>query len=238
MSFSLTGLAFLSISLAFGFLDYRFWQYYKKERLTISKYFFYAFLILTISFLIPAFVGLFFASNQMMLKSAIILTTLLQNVFCAITFFIFLNYLTVKERDRQFIFWLLVLLGLVITAFTIFAPNHPSFQSGFINWDFNPAIGIVRGIFLFLAMVPLGIIFIKNGFSKEISGKKARIKTIGLGALFLVGVIISPLDFFIEKVYSVDVMSSDISITITSIILFLLTILTQKSPSGEGISKF
>jgi hypothetical protein len=234
LTFSYSGPAFLLLSLSLAALDYKFFQYYKKEGATVSKYFFYSFFLLVISLIIPAFVGLFLADKESALKITVILSTLFQNLFCAILLYALLSQRLSKIASKAF-FVLMLIFGIAVTFLAASRPSHPFLENGaFINWNVDPTLGALRGALLFVALIPLSIVLIKQGFSKNISEKRIKVRTLGLAAIFLsAAIFLGPLQFFIQTIFKIGAASGDISSVITSIALFILIIFTQKSPYPE-----
>jgi len=83
MNLSFTGFSYLLGFFAIGLLTYRFFQYWRREKSTLSKLFLYVTLLFTLFMLITA-IGGFFGKNVQILKGVVISATFLQALSCAL----------------------------------------------------------------------------------------------------------------------------------------------------------
>lgn len=231
MDFSFTGVAYLLGFFAAGLLTYRFFQYWRREKTTISKLFLYFVGIFALFMLITAIAGLFFAKNTQILKGVVISAAFLQGLACAIIGYLII-YIKFPQISPWFGFLVIFLLGLTATILTIITPFHPFLEtSRAINWDFQPLADIFRFLVFLITFVPLSIILIQQFKVSEDPYVKAR--SFGLGLLLIFGLITGLLDFFLENVLKLGAISSDIAFGFFGIALFVLVFLTQKPPPAE-----
>jgi len=231
MTFSFTGLAYLLGFFAVGLLTYRFFQYWRREKTTVSKLFLYSVGIFCFFMFITAVIGLFFAKNTQILKGSVISAAFLQGLACAVFGYLII-YLKFPRISPWFGFSVVFLLGLTATALTIVIPFHPFLEeTGAINWGFQPLADLFRFLVFFITFVPLAFILTQQFRISEDFYIKAR--SLGMGLLLLFGLITGLFDFFLENVLKLGAISSDIALGLFSLSLFILVFLTQKPPPTE-----
>jgi len=236
MSFSFTGLAYLFSFFGLGLLSYRFFQYWKREKTTLSKLFLYFISIFEFFIFITAIAGLFFAKNIQILKVVVVSDIFLQGLASAIVGYLII-YLKFPKVSPWLGFWIIFLLGLATTVLTIIIPFEPSFDpSGAIDWDVGKfPTSILRTIIFLITFLPLVVIM----FQQFITSKDFYIKTkaLGLGLICLFGLIMGFLDFFLEKILKLGAISSDIAMGFLSVIVLILVFRTQKPPPSPYVKK-
>jgi len=231
MAFSFTGLAYLFGFFAIGLLTYRFFQYWRREKTTVSKLFLYALSSFGLFMLITAVVGLFFAKNTLALKGTVISAAFLQGLACAI-FGYSIIYLKFPRISPWTGFLVVFFLGLAATALTVIIPFHPFLEeTGVINWDFQPLADTFRFLVFVITFIPLSIILIQQ--FRTTKDPSIRTKALGISLLLIFGLITGLLDFFLEKVLKLGAISSDIAFGIFGVVLFVLVYLTQKPTPEE-----
>lgn len=235
MTYSISGLAYLIFSFAIGFLTYRVFQYWKKEKDTSSKiWFFVSFLFLMFG-LIKAIGGLFFANNSNFLIGTIIGGAFLQTfIFAILGYFIF--YIKFPQSSPWLGFVPLLVFGLISAILTILYPYTPFLEpSGAINWGFPPKIiGILRICLFLIAFIPTIIIFFQQ--FKAAENAYIKTKTFGFILIFIFAIVASLLDFLIISIFKLDAVWRDLSMIIISGILSIILVLTRRpmSPYEEN----
>jgi hypothetical protein len=231
MTFSFTGLAYLLGFFAVSLLTYRFYQYWRRERTTVSKLFFCFCGIFGLFILITAITGLFFAKNIQILKGTVISAAFLQGLASAIIAYL-ITYLKFPKISPWSGFTIIFLLGLTATIITILVPFYPFLEeSGAINWDFQPLANVFRFSVFLITFVPLTIILIQE--FRASGDPFLRAKFLGMALLLLFGLITGLFDFLLENILKLGAISSDIIFGFFSFSLLILAFLTQKSLPSE-----
>ncbi|GAH43518.1 unnamed protein product [marine sediment metagenome] len=91
MAFSFTGVAYLLLFFALGFLTYRFFQYWQKSKDTTPKLFLYLTISLTLFALVRTISGLFFANNTQILIKSTILVSFIEGLAAAIVAYLIIH---------------------------------------------------------------------------------------------------------------------------------------------------
>lgn len=235
MVFPFTGFAYLLSSLSVGFLAYRSHQNWKHSQTIVSRLFFYFVSLSCLSLFIIALGGLLFARNPTILKEVVIITVFFQVFYCSILGYL-ISYLKFPKISPWTGFFVISAMGIVAVLFSLIEPFNPVFlPNGFIDWDVQPTTDILRTVFFFLVFLPAAVIFLQQGIA--VSDRETKIKSLGLGLTFLVGLIAGLLDFVLEDYLNLGAASSDISIMFLGISLFLIAIFTQKPPSPDYVKK-
>ncbi len=232
MTFSFTGLSYLFLFFTLGVLIYRFFQYWRREKIVLSKLFICFASTFALFALITAIAGLFFAKNSQILKGVVVGDVFLQGLVCAIIGYMII-YIKFPKISPWFGFWAVFLLGLTTTILTILIPFEPSFDpSGAINWDVEKfPTYILRSILFLITFLPLAIIHFQQFIASE--DFYVKTKALGLALIFLLVLVIGSLDFFLENILKLGAISSDIGLLILSLILLIVILLTQKLPPAE-----
>jgi len=235
MTFSVTGVSSLLAFFAIGFLSYRFFQYWQRERTTVSKLFFCFVSIFSLSMFITAIAGLLFVGNTLVLKGTVISAAFLQGLAAAVIGYVII-YMKFPKVSPWFGFLIVFLFGLMATYLSIVVPYIPPSApflepSGGINWGFQPLADILRFLVLFITFVPLGLIFTQQFKASE--NPYIRARALGMGLLLLFGIITGFLDFLLETILGLGAASSDIVFGFFSLFLFIVVFLTQKPPPPE-----
>ena len=234
MSFSYTGLAFLLGSFAVGLLSYRFFQYWRKEKTVVSKIFFYFAATFALFMIITAVGALFFAESTQVLRWVVILAALIQSFgFAFIVYLIF--YLKFPRISPWWGSIIILILGLITAYLTATTPFSPYLEpSGGINWDIQHSQPLIDIFMLFLFVItflPLIIIFIQQ--FKTSADAKVKARAFGLGLVMVFGILTSLLDFLLETVLKLGATSSDIAMSVLSVVVIILIIFSQKPPQKE-----
>ena len=234
MTFSYTGLAYLLGFFAVGFLSYRFFQYWQKEKTVVSKFFFYFVATFTLFMLITAIGGLFFAENTQVLRWVVILAALVQSFgFAFVVYLIF--YLKFPRISPWWGSAAVFLLGLATTFLTAITPFTPYLEaSGGINWDIQhsqPLVDIFRFFLFLITFLPLIVILVQQ--VKVSVDPRIKARAFGLGLIMVFGVLIGLLDFLLETILKLGAISSDIAMSVLGVVVLILIIFTQRPPKKD-----
>jgi len=234
MSFSYTGLAYLLGFFALGLLSYRFFQYWQKEKTVVSKVFFYFAATFAFFMIITAIGSLFFAENTQVLRWVVILASLIQSFgFAFIVYLIF--YLKFPRISPWWGSVAILILGLTTTYLTAVTPFAPYLEpSGGINWDIQhsqPLVDIFRFFLFVISFLPLTLILAQQ--FKSTADAKIKARAFGLGLVMVFGIIIGLLDFLLETVLKLGATSSDVAMSVLSVVVIILIIFSQKPPTKE-----
>jgi hypothetical protein len=236
MTFSLTGIAYLILSLAIGFLAYRFFQYWQQKKDTVSRLFFYFILSLLVFTLYKTVACLFFVDNQEVLISSTVVAVFMEGLAASIVTYLVTHLLKLSRLISSIGFFIVFIYGIYATWLTAIKPYSPYIEStGSINWGFLDAeidsYFFIRLSLLLIAFIPLVIILIQQ--YKKSSDRNTKDRAIGLGFALIVGVIIGFLDFFVLEILKFSAISRDIIMSILGAFLFVVIYFTQKPPSDS-----
>jgi len=231
---SFSGLTYLFGFFVTALLSYRFFQYWRREKTYIAKNFFYFIVIFASFCLITALGSILFPKNSIFLKGIVISATFLQGLAYA-----FLGALTVYLKFPRFSpkygFGLVFLLGIIGTILAAALPFYPYLmENNWIDWDIQFWPGVFRLAVHSLAFLPLGVIMIQQGLSSLKSEAGGR--EVGLGLIFLLFSISTPLIFIIKGFLPERIGEDFIALVILSLVL-VVVILTQKSPKPKWVKK-
>ena len=230
MSYSITGFAYLTLFLALGFLVYRVFQYWKREKDVISRLWLYICSIFWLFTFIHAVGGLFFATNLIFLRFVLNFGIFLQ----AFAFSI-MSYLTVyaKLSLRISPWWGFIpvfILGMFSTYFAVTNPQSPFLEpSGAINWDVStiPNLGDILQVFLFLVAFVPAIYVLFEQFQKAQDAYTKR-KALGFVIFFIIVIIGALFDFLFISILKLDPIWRDVMLVFASIIVFIAFLSGQK----------
>jgi hypothetical protein len=236
MAYSVTGTAYLSLLLTLGYLIYRFFQYWRKEKDVVAKQSLWFTGLFGLFVLISAIGGLFFADDPSFLEKTREVGVFIQAfAFAAMAYHIV--YLKFPKVSPWLGFAPVLILGLVAAFLTItVASLEPSFDpSGSINWGFpsdlaSVSVSILRLFLFFVTFIPLIIILFSQFKSTEDPRAKGKALGIGLALLFiLVG---ASFDFLLISVFGLNPIWRDMAFIVCSAIFLITLILTlPRSPS-------
>ena len=236
MDYSITGIAYLTLFLVLLFLAYRFFQYWKKEKSTVSRLWFYIIVLVEIFTLSKALVGLFFSNNTLFLEMSMNVAAFVQAfIFATLAYLII--YLKFPKISPWFGFAPVLVLGLIAHLLTVMTSFDPRLEStGSINWGFPSGefvllTSILRLFLALLIFIPLIIIFFQE--FKTSQSPSARGKSIGLFLAIIFGSLVGLLDFLLVSFLKVDPIWRDISTIAIAIILFVTLIFTLPRSSYE-----
>jgi hypothetical protein len=230
MNYSITGFSYLTLSLALSYFIYRTFQYWKKEKDTISKLILYIALIFSLFAIIQAIGGLFFATNLTFLRFGFNSGVFLQAVAFAL-----MSYLSVhiKLSPKISPWWGFVpvfILGMIATYLNILNPPTPFLEpSRAINWNMSavPTLGDVLRLFLFfVAFLPAIFIFLEQfKLARDVYTKR---KAAGFILIFLFGIISASFDFIFINALKIGAFWRDIALILASITFFIILALSQR----------
>ena len=237
MAYSITGIAYLTLFFAVGYLIYRLFQYWKKEKDTVSKQPLYFISLFGLFVLIVTIGGLFFADNPLVLQKKIEVGTFIQALAFAIMAY-HIIYLKFPKISPWFGFVPILILGLIAAILTITAIQFNPFlePSGAINWGFpsDPItvfVSLLRLSLFLVTFIPLIIIFLlqfKNSKDPHLRGK-----SLGIGLVFLFILIGASFDFLLINILNLDAIWRDTVFIICSVTLLITLILTLPPSSSK-----
>ncbi len=230
MTYSTTGIAYLILLCAAGYLIYRLFQYWEKERSSSSRQSIYFVGLFGLFALLTAIGGLFFADNPAVLIKKIEIGSFIQSfAFAAMAYHII--YLKFPKISPWLVFFPVLILGLIVSILTVtHLEFNPSLESSrAINWGFPTDslavyVSFTR-IFLFLiTFFPLAFIL----FSQFIKSKDSYIrgKTLGIGLALLFIITGALLDFSLINIFNLDPIWRDLIFIICGILFLSALILT------------
>jgi len=234
----ISGIAYLSGFFALGFLAYRFFQYWQRDKTFLSKVFFYYITLFALAFLIMALgiFGLFFLKNPKIMVIGEIIVTFLYAISCAIGGYLIL-YLRFPKISPWLGFGKIFVLGLISTILIIQLPFKPIITSdGVYTWEVASSAYLLvlqslLSIIFLATLLPLFLIFLQQlMISKE---PYLRMKTLGMSLAFLFGLLAALTDYFIERVLNLESIISDYALIFLSIVLFVTLLFIQKPPPKE-----
>ena len=129
MNYSITGFAYLGTFLSAGFLTYRFFQYWKKEKTIVARLFFYSMAIFSLFFLVTLIPTLFFSQNAFLLKGVVIITAFLESLACAFLGYL-IFYLKIPRVSPWIGFSIPLILGITATVLSIIVPFEVFLEQG------------------------------------------------------------------------------------------------------------
>lgn len=221
--FFIEGLVWLLVAIVWGYFAFRLNQLYRRTKMRIPQFLFYASCCFLFPILIGALLGFFFVNSLLILKWAIIISVFITAIgFSFFGYLIF--YIKFPKISPKFGFLIVFILAILTLILYILLPPVPLVTpTGEVIWNlhFLPAVW-----FFLLAtgtVLPFGIITIREGLSLQ--SLKEKIKALGLGIMSISGVIII---FFLVMIEALLV--KRILLIIWAVSIFLLTYLTQKPP--------
>ena len=237
MDYSISGFSYLIFFLALGFLAYRFFQYWKKERNLISKLWLYIIIQVEIFTLTKVVGGLFFSTNRNFLEMTMDIAAVVE-AFIFATLAYLIVYIKLPKISPWFGFIPVFIVGLIASVFTIMSPFNPYLEvSAAINWGtpsgpFVFSVFMVRFILALAIIIPIIIIFFQQFKASE--NIYVKRKSIGLFLSLMLGLLIGLLDFFLVSSLRVDPIWRDISFIAIGIVLFITLIFTMPRPRSES----
>jgi len=232
MNPSITGFAYLILSVTLLFFIYRLFQYWKREKDVISKLWLYSIVLFLLFTLIKAIGGLFFTDNLVFLRETVYLGTFLHALILAsMAYFVF--YVKLPQISPWFGSIPIFVLGLIVTILTLNIRFNPFIgPSGAINWGIPASLFLtdVLRVFLYIIVFIPTIIILLQQF-KHSESIYAKRKTMGLIIFFSLLVVVGLIDFLFTPIFKLDPIWRDIGFIFSSIILFISLVLTQKSPA-------
>ena len=134
MHYSITGFAYLTLLVTLGYLIYRFFQYWKKEKDTVARQSFYFTGLFGLFVLINTVSGLFFADNSFLLEKISGAASFIQVLaFAAMAYHIV--FLKFPRISPWWGFSPILILGLITVVLSVTSISLNPFldQSGAIN---------------------------------------------------------------------------------------------------------
>lgn len=236
MVLPLTGIAYLILSSAVGFLTFRFFQYWRQKKDITSRQLFYFIFFLFLFSFYKAVAGLFFANNPQVLNSSMVFAVFAEGCAAAVVSYLLFHSLKFSKNVSRLAFGAIFVFTLGLSWYTNNIVRQPFVESaGSVNWGIPEQeffYLFLRFLLLSAALVPLAFIVIKQYVKTDDQVIKSR--AIGLGLAIIVGIAVGFIDFLMVNVLKMsNAFNRDIAISILGIILFIVSYLTQKSPSNS-----
>jgi hypothetical protein len=237
MFFSSTSIAYFLLSLALGFLTYRFFQYWIQNRTTTSK----LFLFLALSFFLFALVRvisvLFFAYNLKVLNGSIVAVSFIEGLAASVVAYLIIH-LKFPKISPWIGFIVIFLLGIWATILTAGTDYQPLVEeNGAIDWGFSASeVGmlylVIRFGIILITFVPIIIILLQQFLY---SGEPIiRKRSLGLSVVLLLGIGLGFIDFVLNNFLKIGVATyRDYTTIIISFFILLVTFLTQKPEESK-----
>lgn len=230
MAYSITGIAYLILLFVLGYLFYRLFHYWKKERDPASKQALYIVIFFGLFVLNAAISGLFFADNPIILEKAARINVFIQAfIFAVLAYHVI--YLKFSKISPWFGFIPIFILGLIAAILSVTNLQISPFleASGAINWGFSSSsmavfVLLLRVFISLVTLIPLIIIFLLQFKNSE--NHLIRKKSLGIGLVFLFVLIGALLDFLFIRIFRLDPIWRDITFIICSFILLITLVLT------------
>ncbi len=237
MTVSSTAIAYFLLTVTIVFMDIRFFQYWKEKRDTTSKVFFLFGLSLLFFGLIRVITALFFAENTQVLKDSVVVVAFVEGLAGAIVAFLVV-YLKIPKISPWIGFFLIFILGLVITFMSAAVPYEPFVDSsGAIDWGFPKAGGKIfyptlRLLMVVIAFLPLMVIL----FQQFIRTNEAILKrrSLGLFLSLLLAIGVGFIDFVLNDILKLGVIYRDYTLIVLAIILFFVILFTQRPEQSKN----
>jgi hypothetical protein len=242
MSYSTTGFAYLTLFLAFGFLAYRFFQYWRREKDLISKIWLYIIILVEIFALIKTIGGLFFSTNPAFLEMTMDAAAAIEAfIFAALAYLII--YIMFPRISPWLGFFPVLILGLIAFVLTVMSSFNPYLEpSGTINWgllssgSFVIPMAILRAFLAVVLFIPIIIIFVQQFKTSE--DPYVKRKSLGLSFSLIFASLSMLLDFLLVSFLKIDPIWRDISSITVGVILFITLVFTMPRPSSGSPSYY
>ena len=229
-----TGVAYLALFIALGFLTFRFFQYWIVKRDTTSKLFFLFSFFLSLFALVRTISIWFFADNTQILVNSIVAVAFFESLAAAIIASLIIH-LKFPKISPWIGFLVIFALGILITAMSTQISYDPSVgKGGAIDWGFpGSKIGTIYSLLrmglILVTFFPL-IVIIFQQFKKATDPDFKR-RSLGLVIALILGVGVGFIDFILNSLFNLDVIYRDYTIIILSFFIFLTIFFTQKPES-------
>lgn len=236
MNYSFTGIAYLTLLFASGYLIYRFFQYWRKGKDAISKQVLCLVVFFGLFILSNTIGGLFFANTPSFLVKIIRINAFIQAfIFAVIAYHII--YLKFPKISPWFGFVPILILGLILAILNSITPYNPFLEpSGAINWgpssdSLSVWVSVLRFSLFAITFIPLIIIFLSQFKISEDPYLKR--KSLGMSLLFLFIIVSALFDFFFISIFKLGAIWRDIAFIICSATLLITLILTLPPSSSK-----
>jgi len=229
MNYSFTGFAYLILFFALGFLAYRLFQYWQREKDIVSKLLFIFTALFSLFALIKTIGGLFFANDQAFLVGTINIGAFIQvPAFAAIAYFVI--YVKFPKISPLWGVIPIFVLGLVAATLTVATPSYPFLEeSGAITWGFSLGLSSILRFFLFFVIFIPGVVIFFQQFRTSKNPYVKR-KALGLTLSLIFALLFTCFDFLLIGLLKLDPIWRDICSIIIGIILFITLLLTLPRP--------
>jgi len=232
MSFPLTGVAYLILFVALGFLALRFFQYWQKKKDATSKLFLFIILPLVLFALVRAISVLFFVWNLSVLKGSITVVAFLESLSAAAVAY-YIIYSRFPKISPWIGFTIILFFGIAITAFSADIQYQPTVEEkGVIDWGFpsggaNVLYPLLRLAVILVTFVPLVVVLFQQFLHSQDTFIKRR--TLGLCLVLFLGIILGSIDFIFNNILGLKAaIYRDYTTIIMGFLVFLIVLFTQK----------
>lgn len=224
MPYSYTGIIYIFSAIVFGFGSYKFYKVWQKQRNFVSKIFACLMGFTSISLFVDGlFGGIIFAENQK-LGDFFVNIGFFSNAFANGILGYLAVYLKFPKISPKYGFFLMFFFSIIVAIMNIFYPTQSFLEpSKFINWKFHPLVGSLRSLATLIPCLPIIIAFFQQ--AKKTTDKRVRIRSFGLGMVFLVNTVSFSADFFASSFAKSNPMLTDLGLAVASFILLLVFIL-------------
>ena len=230
MTYSITGVAYLILLFVLGYLFYRLFHYWKKEKDAASKQALYIVAFFSLFVLNATISGLFFANNPIILERAARVSVFIQAfAFAAVAYHVI--YLKFSKISPWVGFIPVFILGLIAAILsTFYLQLNPFLEaSGSINWGSSSGsmavpVLLLRVFISLVTLTPLTIIFLLQ--YKNLENHIVRRKSLGMGLVSLFILIGALLDFLFIRIFNLDPIWRDMVFIVCGAILLITLVLT------------
>lgn len=187
MQLSTTGIGAFLTSLAWLFFYYKLGKN-KSSSNDFVKYFKGFTLFFGLFFLVFSVPSMLFSDNSILLGICYLVGHAL--CFIGLAYLVRVSYLLAKPGVSSFgDFIMFLIAGAMVTILNIIYFNYPYIESGVMQWNQAPQVGISIGILSIIAFLPVAILFAKEAATQP----KNRKRYILIAAAFIVIAICGPL---------------------------------------------
>lgn len=209
----------------------RIYRYWERKRNPVSKIFLNFSIYIEAVCLSLAIGSLFFAYSTLLLNWTLVAEYFFISLACGWLGYL-VTYIKFPKVSPWWGFGTISSLGFGATIFTIFMPYNPYLEkSGFINWGgIRLPADILAVVMLISAFLPTCIVLFQ--IFKKTEDRELKLRSLGLGAVFISGLMVGFIDYLLEAVFDfAPSASSDIAMIFIGISVILIAIFTQRRPS-------
>jgi hypothetical protein len=235
MTISATGLAYLTMFISMFFLTFRLFQYWKEERDLTSKLFVLFGISVSAFLLVRSFSCLFFINNNNILLISIYVVAFIQAIAAAVVGYLF-SYLKLPKLSPWILSGVMLAFGIAVfflalnAKYQVYVGEWGTANFGYPTDAMGMAYSLMRAVLLSFVFFPVAIILL--GQMKQAESKILKERCFGLTIVLLGGMIAGIMDFILVGLLGLPLLYRDITVFSLGIILTVIILLTQKSPSS------